>query len=230
MRNLFPNLIAVIVFLLLLLIGALIFEILELKFKSIFGGLYIIFVMLPGFTFTKKMIIKWLTKSTTLDKNKDFDKSNKKEGYKIPNKSKGLENNSLADYIIIRKRNILTFILMVVLIKPIIQYNFFPTQSEFVNYDKKIAYSNENLDERRFAISNGFYTGDLGQTPNGEEIFGSSKDSRDPVTFYYPKEMKSEKFKFYLENIFKSELKIFAISLGIMLLLVFLFNDKIKAR
>ena len=103
MRKLLPNLIAVIV-LLLLLIGALIFEVLGLKFKSIAGGLYVIFVMLPGFTFSKKMIIKWSIKSSTLDKKKDFDQSNKKVNYKSPNKPKDLGDNSLANYIVIRKR------------------------------------------------------------------------------------------------------------------------------
>ena len=97
-----------------------------------------------------------------------------------------------------------------------------------MNYDKKIAYSNADLDTDRFHILNGL-NGDLGQTPNGEKIIGSHKDSNDPTTFYYPKEMKSEKFKFYLENLFKDKLWIFGISFGIMLLLVFLFNDKIKA-
>ena len=42
------------------------------------------------------------------------------------------------NYVLSRKRNILTFILLVILTKPIIHYLFYNDQSEFVNYDIEV--------------------------------------------------------------------------------------------
>ncbi|MEC7286469.1 MAG: hypothetical protein VXV72_02340 [Bacteroidota bacterium] len=58
------------------------------------------------------------------------------------------------NYVLSRKRNILTFILLVILTKPIIHYLFYNDQSEFVNYDIEVKhesfapyrmYTNQNV-------------------------------------------------------------------------------------
>ena len=41
------------------------------------------------------------------------------------------------NYILARKRNILTFILLVILFKPIINFQFFTEEEEFINTEKK---------------------------------------------------------------------------------------------
>ena len=203
----------------------------------------------------------------------------KKENDKIPNKPKDLETNNLTDYIIKRKRNILTFVLLIILIKPIVHYFVFPTQEEFVNYDKKIISSefsngtavlqNKELLEIYIKDSLGILVKVNGPsnfeylithlesklyTKNGEVLINEYMDASAvkvsvenpgsgwPPTvdrilsstisnvFYYPKEYRSADFATHLQNLFKDKLWIFGISFGIMLLLVFLFNDKIKAR
>ena len=47
------------------------------------------------------------------------------------------KNNPL-NYLLKRKRNIITFVLLVVFIKLVIHYFIYPNQEEFVNYDKEI--------------------------------------------------------------------------------------------
>ncbi len=54
--------------------------------------------------------------------------------------------------------------------------------------------------------------------------------SWDNKFYYYKKIMREETFNFYLGNIFKFKLWVFAISIGFLGLLVFLINDKISAR
>ena len=54
--------------------------------------------------------------------------------------------------------------------------------------------------------------------------------SWDNKFYYYKKIMREETFNFYLRNIFKFKLWVFAISIGFLGLLVFLINDKISAR
>ena len=48
--------------------------------------------------------------------------------------------------------------------------------------------------------------------------------------FYYPLETMPLSFNEHLDVMFKSKLWIFLVSIGVMTVIVFLFNDKIKAR
>jgi hypothetical protein len=48
--------------------------------------------------------------------------------------------------------------------------------------------------------------------------------------FYYPKEIRSLSFKTHIQQIFKVKLYLFFVLFLILSLIVFLFNDKIKAR
>ena len=50
------------------------------------------------------------------------------------------------------------------------------------------------------------------------------------IVFYYPLETMPLSFNEHLEVMFKSKLWIFLVSIGAMTVIVFLFNDKIKAR
>ena len=158
-----------------------------------------------------------------------------------------METNNLTDYIIKRKRNILTFVLLIILIKLIVHFFIYPIQEGTVNYDKEIIHESfstyylRNKENIFTKDSLGFlekYTGSQGNfaniisgygtlfTKNGEEIRMKRKD----FAFYYPKEYRSADFATHLQNLFKDKLWIFGMLFGIMLLLVFLFNDKIKAR
>ena len=58
MKNIIANLIGGIVFLALLFVGVLIFESIGIEMKSLIGGLYIIFIMLPAFKFTRDFVNK----------------------------------------------------------------------------------------------------------------------------------------------------------------------------
>ena len=150
-----------------------------------------------------------------------------------------METNNLTDYIIKRKRNILTFVVLVFILKLVLHFFLFPETEKAVNYDKKI-YKNKNT--RNYYIyknnslirntsaenlhrASGFDAYDLPFTKMGEEyIYG--KDG----IFYYPKEIHTQSFKVHLQQIFSNKSYIFLIAICILLFLVILFNDKIKAR
>jgi hypothetical protein len=154
-------------------------------------------------------------------------------------------------YILSRKRNIITFVLLVVFIKLVVHYFIYPNQEEFVYYDKEIIHESFTNNELRNP-ENVFIKDSLGfleQVPvdsrfskfgniivrnniftkNGEEI-RQKKVGGSLVIFYYPKEYRSANFATHLHNLFKDELWIFLVSIGAMTVIVFLFNDKIKAR
>ena len=53
-------------------------------------------------------------------------------------------NNSFT-YLLRRKRNIITFIVLVLILKPVLHFSLFPETEQIVNYDKKI-YANRKGD------------------------------------------------------------------------------------
>ena len=147
-------------------------------------------------------------------------------------------------FLINRKRNIITFIVLVIILKLVLHFSLFPETEQIVNIDKKVYISNLKYtiaqNRRNALISYNSY-------PN---VTRSEKDARlkkyknsskyDYVdlikhpdtgrTFYYPKELKSLSFKTHLQQIFRDKLYLFFISILTLSLVVFLFNDKIKAR
>jgi hypothetical protein len=168
-------------------------------------------------------------------------------------------------YILGRKRNILTFILLVMLVKPLIHYVFVEEKGEVsenvVNigdgkgklYFKSIngkLYKGANprnylmwqeINELRDGKANQNKDYYLEKLPFGEQGFTDylrdgffSKNGDEVFTdylikfFYYSRA--NPTLKSYYIKYYKSKPYFFAISLGVLLILVFLFNDKIKAR
>ena len=58
MKNIVANLAGGIVFLATLLVGVLIFESIGIEMQSLIGALYVIFIMLPAFKFTRDFVKK----------------------------------------------------------------------------------------------------------------------------------------------------------------------------
>ena len=151
------------------------------------------------------------------------------------------------NYISSRKRNILTFILLVMLFKPIFHYVFVEEKGEIsenvVNLGKadgkiylksiegklyrgwKIVYHNwlDNTIKKKSQRKKD-YERDGYFTKNGDELFENKNGE-----FYYFSRA-NPTLKSYYTKYYKSKPYFFAISLGGLLILVFLFNDKIKAR
>ena len=160
------------------------------------------------------------------------------------------------NYISSRKRNILTFILLVMLVKPIFHYVFVEEKGEISenvvnigNYPKLYfkssngelykAYdynSETNRRNRRLRRLSGSDVEDVESeatknyerdgllTKNGDKLFENKNGE-----FYYFSRA-NPTLKSYYTKYYKSKPYFFAISLGGLLILVFLFNDKIKAR
>ena len=171
------------------------------------------------------------------------------------------------NYISSRKRNILTFILLVMLVKPLIHYVFVEEKGEVsenvvnigigrgILYFKSIngkLYKGENP-RYYFSVTsinilkNGKATDKLWEeyygekfplgkqgfkdyirdglfSKNGDELFLNKNQE-----FYYFSRA-NPTLKSYYTKYYKSKPYFFAISLGGLLILVFLFNDKIKSR
>ena len=145
-------------------------------------------------------------------------------------------NNSFT-YLLRRKRNIITFIVLVLILKPVLHFSLLPETEQFVNYDKKI-YANKYGDhykivEHKVVLDTDSYDYRGGKfTKNGELYVIQQATCNDCSTsvFYYPKEIRSLSFKTHIQQIFKVKLYLFLILILILSLIVFLFNDKIKAR
>ena len=124
-----------------------------------------------------------------------------------------------------RKRNIITFIVLVIILKLVLHFSLFPETEQIVNIDKKVYISNLEYKKARrrpnASISYNSYPYDI------EDLINHPDTGR---TFYYPKELKSLSFKTHLQQIFRDKLYLFFISILTLSLVVFLFNDKIKAR
>ena len=153
-------------------------------------------------------------------------------------------NNSFA-YLLRRKRNIITFIVLVLILKPVLHFSLLPEIEQFVNYDKKIDVSSESLlkiiqvyefegdslvQVKKRPTYIWEYDGKY--TKNGEVYILQRSTCTDCSThiFYYPKEIRCLSFKTHIQQTFKVKLYLFFILILILSLIVFLFNDKIKAR
>ena len=177
--------------------------------------------------------------------------SNDEDVPKIEDQFNDIIKENKFSYILSRKRNIITFLLLTVMLKPLIHFAFFN--------DKSTVYSTEKIDLGNSRYFTDFNLKDsIGNLYEAEGEgwmdtyykFGSS-DSRKSSDFnnnggiftsdgdklYIAKDKSI--FKYKLENISFNEylnerflLKpyIFMISFVIMLMFVLLFNDKIKAR
>ena len=142
------------------------------------------------------------------------------------------------------KRNVLAFIVLVFLLKPVIHFTLFPEQEEYVNYDRKILVDKELSpvywpdgdiigdyigDELYFAYNSAYGVGVY--TRKGEEIIREAIVGTNRYNyFYYPKENRLLSFRSHLQLLLKEKLWIFAISFGCVLLLVFFLGDKIKYK
>ena len=169
------------------------------------------------------------------------------------------KKQSKLNYILSRKRNILTFILLLMLVKPIFHYVFVEEKGEITENVINLGKAYDNL---YFKSSNGkLYKGyDINTSnskymknlrkilakeekklyepsdkekdyerdgifsKNGDELFLNDKEE------YYYYLRANPTLKSYYTKYYKLKPYFFAISLGVLLALVFLFNDKIKAR
>lgn len=159
------------------------------------------------------------------------------------------KERNIFTYFLKRKRNILTFVVSVFILKLVLHFFLFPETEKAVNYDKRIYKNSFTLD---------YYTyenGSLIKNTSDYSLYSRLKpyhlyEGKDFFTkmgegyilepgvcnacvgkvFYYPKEIYIQSFKVHLQNIFSNKPYIFLISIGILLLLIILFNDKIEAR
>ena len=152
-------------------------------------------------------------------------------------KKKPIKSKNLIRYLLNRKRNFLSFIFLVFLLKTLIHFTIYPDQEEFINYNKQIIWDIGLVDSLSWEDQDKFYdfggpivVGKRGETLVRENIDGNSLGRRGYKYFYYPKEDRSLSLSKHLELMFKSKLWIFLVSLGTMGIIVSLFNDKIKAR
>ena len=134
------------------------------------------------------------------------------------------------------KRNVLAFIVLVFLLKPVIHFTLFPEQEEYINYDKKIIFSPKE-NEMTYGDLDKFYSwtrnspapslrlGSKGEILEREAVSGVGYNY-----FYYPEENRILSFRSHLQLLLKEKLWIFAISFGCVLLLVFFLGDKIKYK
>ena len=196
---------------------------------------------------------------------KNVDDTQKRiEGYE------GLKKFNLSEYLLIRKKNVVIFILLAILSKPLIHSYLFPDTKEEVNYSNKVLDnlsskdyylmdSKEKLvhfrdtlsrilelnsaDRIKYNVSSSSYSGikiaprlanqaynGRAYTKNGEKYIFEKISDDSSIVFYYPLETMPLSFNEHLEVMFKSKLWIFLVSIGALTVIVFLFNDKIKAR
>ena len=164
---------------------------------------------------------------------------------KTPNVSiENKKNKNMFTYIFNRKRNILTFVVLVFILKLVLHFFLFPETEKAVNYDKRIYKNSNSFDYYTYVnislikntskkeIITSYREGLNPTTKNGQEyIFEDGVcDDCGYSLFYYPKEIHTQSFKAHLQQIFSNKPYIFLIAICILLFLVILFNDKIKAR
>ena len=114
------------------------------------------------------------------------------------------KGKNIFSYVINRKRNIVSFVALVFILKLLIHYTIYPVLDPAV---EKLY--QENAQQIKKTISN----------PKNLLL----KLRKEKVEIFV-------KFNYYIENILLLRLDLFAYSGGGLLVLVFLFNDKIKAR
>ena len=177
------------------------------------------------------------------------------------------------NYISSRKRNILTFILLVMLVKPVFHYVFVEEKGEITENVVIVGFGERNIylkskegklyesklssgDRNRLRFNSVKKLFDIGRYDKGncfdcsiefekKRFLKMGKDFRRDGFFnkngvellyniesrqYYYFSRANPTLKSYYTKYYKSKPYFFAISLGGLLILVFLFNDKIKAR
>lgn len=158
-------------------------------------------------------------------------------------------------YILSRKRNIIIFLLLTAMLKPVVHYVFFDEKSKVFDSKKidlgsqrtfkdynlkdsignlyKVEYFTSNNNQVFFVdFQSGKGTHSIkSDLKNNGGIFTSNGDqlyTDGKKVFMYT--LKNLSFNEYLKQRFFLKPYIFMISFGIMLIFVLLFNDKIKAR
>jgi len=170
--------------------------------------------------------------------------------------NKTFKTHNILNYVITRKRNILIFILLTLVLKPILHYTFFEEISKVASIEKielgdENYYSDFNLKDsignliRLNAIGIStlfnkyeiFYTENLDNpSENGKNFrkYGLFNRKGEPIYLvdnkfitYIPKKIG---FNEYFKEKYNSKHYLFLISFALIGLIAFLFNDKIKAR
>ena len=177
--------------------------------------------------------------------------SNDEDIPKIEDQFNEIIKGNKFSYILSRKRNIIIFLLLTAMLKPVVHYVFFDEKSKVFDSKKidlgsqrtfkdynlkdsignlyKVEYYNSYtfVDFQSGKISHSIKS-DLKNnggifTSNGDQLYTDGKK-----VFMYT--LKNLSFNEYLKQRFFLKPYIFMISFGIMLIFVLLFNDKIKAR
>ena len=174
--------------------------------------------------------------------------SKNKYDLKTPNEFiENKKNKKMFTYIFNTKRNILTFVILAFILKLVLHFFIFPETEKVVNYDKKIYTNTQTRDYYTFNNDSLIKNTSKNQllyilrnsggsikptTKNGQEYIYENRvcDTCGDSIFYYPKEIHFLSFRVHIQNILTIKPYIFFISICILLLLVILFNDKIKAR
>jgi hypothetical protein len=76
MKKILGNLISIIIACFLMVFGGMIFDKFGIKFQSLFGALYIIIIIIPGYYFSKEIILKFFS----VIQIKEFENGDKYEG------------------------------------------------------------------------------------------------------------------------------------------------------
>jgi len=130
--------------------------------------------------------------------------------------AKPIKSKNFLDYIIKRKRNIVSFTILVHILKILINFFSYPMETDFSKIVRATFESYQTDD------SYGRYT-----TPTEEALikrgFNLGEGLPDKFPIY-------ESFTFYIELVYTSELWLFIPSFIILSVFVWLINDKIKAR
>ena len=177
--------------------------------------------------------------------------SNDEDIPKIEDQFNEIIKENKFSYILSRKRNIIIFLLLTAMLKPVVHYVFFDEKSKVFD-SKKIDLGSQrtfkdynlkdsigNLYKVEYYNSYTFVDFQSGKeshsldsdlknnggifTSNGDQLYTDGKK-----VFMYT--LKNLSFNEYLKQRFFLKPYIFMISFGIMLIFVLLFNDKIKAR
>lgn len=177
--------------------------------------------------------------------------SNDEDIPKIEDQFNDIIKENKFSYILSRKRNIITFLLLTVMLKPLIHFAFFNDKStvystEKIDLGNSRYFTDFNLKDsignlyklegegwqdtyNKFAYRDSRKSSDFN---NNGGIFTSDGDklyiAKDKSIFKY--KLENISFNEYLNERFLLKPYIFMISFGIMLMFVLLFNDKIKAR
>ena len=171
--------------------------------------------------------------------------------------NKTFKTHNILNYVITRKRNILIFILLTLVLKPILHYTFFEEISKVASIEKielgdADYYSDFNLKDSignlirlntygknnfRNGYMHGMFYNNLDNPSENAKNFkkyGLFNKKGEPIYLvddkfitYIPKKIG---FNEYFKEKYNSKHYLFLISFALIGLIAFLFNDKIKAR